>query len=152
MAELRTLLCRTRALACMPACVLVLLGACSGPAPQPEFEATDIEITAPLPGADVSAAYMRLVNRGDQDVRITRVESPQFERAAIHESRLVGDVVSMRPVADLQVPAQGELRLERGGRHIMLLDPVGEPLSATLYLYDNDAPVLTIIAPIGNER
>jgi copper(I)-binding protein len=89
-----------------------------------EIEGTDVENdNAPKQMAGMnSAAYMLLRNTGNTSDRLLRVESDVAYSVELHISELQNGVMSMRRVNDLEVPAKGEVILEPGGLHIMLIN------------------------------
>ena len=121
---------------------LLLLVACG--APQPPLVATDVEITRPIPGRSMSAGFLVLTNNTDEAIRITSVTSPQFGSIELHETTIEDGIARMRKVDELLVPARGSVTLERGGKHLMLMQAgeVGE--SVSMQLYDDEGPVLDI--------
>ena len=128
--------------------VLVLaaaLFACSADV-QPPLVATDVRIAGPMPR--MKAGYMTLTNNTEEAIRITRVSSPQFGRAEIHETFLEDDVARMRPVGVLTIPGDDAARLEPGGKHLMLMQPIDNPQSVTLNLYSDDMLLLSLHADI----
>ncbi len=125
--------------------VAATLVACSGET-QPPLVADDVRITGPTPR--MKAGYMTLTNNTDEAIRITRVSSPQFGRAEIHETFLENDVARMRPVGVLTIPAGDAARLEAGGKHLMLMQPIDSPQSVTLNLYSDEMLLLSVHADI----
>lgn len=84
-----------------------------------------------------NAGYMTLVNTGAADVTLVGVESALFERVEIHEMVDVDGLSVMRATNQVRVPAGGQLQFQRGGAHLMLIDPrkpasVGERVDLTL--------------------
>ncbi|MFO8175398.1 MAG: copper chaperone PCu(A)C [Longimicrobiales bacterium] len=73
-----------------------------------------------LPGVN-SAVYLTVRNSGGAPDTLTGASSPAAERVEIHESYLEGDVMRMREVGPLPVPADGEVDLRPGGLHLMLV-------------------------------
>jgi copper(I)-binding protein len=126
----------------------LLLAACG--APQPPLVASDVEITRPMPGRHMSAGFLVLTNNTDADIRITRVTSPQFGAVEIHETTIEDGIARMRELGELVVPARGSVTLERGGKHLMLMQArdIGDAVS--LQLFDEDAPVLDIVYSFGD--
>lgn len=88
-----------------------------------ELEARDAWVRMPAPGQSLAAAYLTFVNRGDTDVHVADVSSP-LAVAELHETVVDDDgVMRMEHRAEgFVVPAGGELVLEPGGAHVMLLD------------------------------
>lgn len=108
-----------------------------------------------VPGT-TSGAFMTLVNPGDKPIRVVGVESPLALKAEIHETTLVKgtggtDVMQMRPVKFVEVPAQGKLELKPGGYHIMLMmlkEPLHEGKLVKLTLKLEDGSTLSLEVPV----
>ena len=126
----------------------LVIAACG--APQPPLVASDVEITRPMPGRPMSAGFLVLTNNTDADIRITRVTSPQFGAVEIHETTIDDGIARMRELGALVVPARGSVTLERGGKHLMLMQArdIGDAVS--LQLFSEDAPVLDIVYSFGD--
>ncbi|WP_328904820.1 copper chaperone PCu(A)C [Streptomyces sp. NBC_00234] len=71
----------------------------------------------PQPISDMAAGFLVVQNSGDAADRLTSVTSPLSDDVTIHETRNQ----TMRMVSSFEVPAGGELDLERGGNHIMFM-------------------------------
>jgi len=56
-----------------------------------------------------------------QDTRLVAVRSPVAQVAEIHEMAMQGDVMTMRPLAALDLPAGRPVELKPGGMHVMLM-------------------------------
>ena len=128
-------------------CALLIAG-CG--APQPPLVASDVEITQPMPGRHMSAGFFVLTNNTDADIRITSVTSPQFGAVEIHETTVEDGVARMRELEALVVPARGSVTLERGGKHLMLMQARDLGDSVALQLFSEDAPVLDIVYSFGD--
>ena len=126
----------------------LLIAACG--APQPPLVASDVEITQPMPGRHMSAGFFVLTNNTDTDIRITSVTSPQFGAVEIHETTVADGVARMRELEALVVPARGSVTLERGGKHLMLMQAADMGDSVELQLFSEDAPVLDIVYSFGD--
>lgn len=126
----------------------LLTAACG--APQPPLVASDVEITQPMPGRHMSAGFFVLTNNTDTDIRITSVTSPQFGAVEIHETTVADGVARMRELEALVVPARGSVTLERGGKHLMLMQAADMGDSVALQLFSEDAPVLDIVYSFGD--
>jgi copper(I)-binding protein len=72
----------------------------------------------------VSAAYMLIENRGGAADRLLRASTDAAAVVEIHETQIDDQGVGrMRPLVEgLEIPANGSVRLEPGGYHIMLMD------------------------------
>ena len=127
----------------------LVLAACG--APQPPLVASDVEVTQPMPGRHMSAGFLVLTNNTDADIRITRVTSPQFGAVEIHETSIEDGIARMRELDELVVPAGGSVTLERGGKHLMLMQAKDLGDSVSLQLFSEDAPVLDIDYSFGDQ-
>jgi copper(I)-binding protein len=90
------------------------------------------------------AIFMRLVNEGHEADRLVSVQTDAAQVAEIHETRIEGDVMRMQLLPDgLEIPAGGEVVLEPGGYHIMLIElnhdmKVGDTVAVALEFEKND--------------
>lgn len=109
----------------------------------------DIVITEPRPGANMSAGYLRISNNRSEPLAITRVESPQFGKIEIHETTTIDGVSRMRPLPALEVPANGSVVLERGGKHLMLMRPGDDLSRVSLDFYSGDELLLSVDTEIA---
>jgi copper(I)-binding protein len=75
------------------------------------------------PAASVGAVYFRtLKNTGQKGDRLLGARTPASASVEIHRSMMDGDVMRMRQVDSLALPAGAELRLRHGGElHLMLV-------------------------------
>ena len=73
---------------------------------------------APVDG--VSGLFLTIVNSGAAD-RLIGIGSPGAGKAELHESIDDKGVMKMRPIAALDIPAGGTVKLVPGGYHIMLI-------------------------------
>jgi copper(I)-binding protein len=92
-----------------------------------------------LPGQ--GAAYFEVDNGNDHAVTITEADMQGYAMAMLHQTRKVGDMMTMSEVRTLQVPAHGKVRFAPGGYHLMLMDAkadhaAGDRLQLTLTLGD----------------
>lgn len=92
----------------------------------------------------MSAGFMLLTNNSGVPVEITRVTSPQFETVEMHETVIENDIARMRALGSLALASGESVVFERGGKHLMLMKPIGEFDSVTLNLHSNDQLVLTV--------
>lgn len=114
-----------------------------------------------VPGQQGTGGYMKLTARERQ--RLVGVSTPVAAVAEIHEMKMDGDVMRMRPAGVLELPAGRTVELKPGGLHLMLMDlkqplPAGSSVPLTLVLRDArgvESRVLThlqvrVIAPSGD--
>lgn len=101
--------------------LLFLIAACEQDT-QPALAASDFRVLAPPPGGNVAVAYFNLHNTSNSDVVVGRISSPDFADVAMHETKLENGITTMRPLADLTIPAGSSLEFATGGKHVMLLN------------------------------
>lgn len=82
-------------------------------------------VQAVPPGSADSVAYLKLVNRSGQPLRLSGATTPLTERVmpmqTIKQERNGHEIVGMRPVDALVVPAHDSLELQPEGAHLMLM-------------------------------
>lgn len=93
------------------------LGASEAAAPQ-ALTVSDAWVRATVEAQTGSGAFLRLTSR--QDAQLIGAKSPVADRVEIHEMRLVKDVMTMRRIDSLALPAGKTVALEHG-HHIMLI-------------------------------
>ena len=123
--------------------ILAVLAACTNEAQAP-LVATDFVVMETMPGMKMTAAYMTLTNNGADDIRITRVTSPQFAAVEIHETIVDDNVSKMREVPELVVPASGAVTLQPGGMHLMLMRPTDESDAVSLKIWSGETMLLAL--------
>lgn len=113
---------------------LLALGACSkapetaaeNPPPAPAPVTAKLEISLPWAavtptGAKVGAGYLTIANPGEAD-KLLGAASPRAKKVEVHEMKMEGAMMSMRPVESLDVPAGATITLAPGGYHLMFID------------------------------
>jgi copper(I)-binding protein len=79
---------------------------------------------------------MKIENKGAAD-QLVSASSPIAGEVQLHEMAMDGDVMKMRQVKDIVVPAGGAVELKPGGMHLMFMKikaplTVGETVSVKL--------------------
>ena len=100
----------------------------------PSLPSSELEIedpwARPAPSGGNSAMYMTLANGQDTADTLASVTLPIADRVEVHESYQKEDGTSgMRPIDTLAVAPKSRLKLEPGGRHVMLIG-LSQPLEA----------------------
>ncbi len=67
------------------------------------------------------AAYFTLVNTGKTSVKLVGVTADVARRAELHTHKMDGDIMRMRPLENIVVPAGASVTLKPGGHHVMLM-------------------------------
>jgi copper(I)-binding protein len=71
-------------------------------------------------GQKASGAFMKLTAK--EGTRLVGVSSPVAGVTEVHEMKMDGDVMRMRALAGLDLPAGQTVELKPGGYHVMLMD------------------------------
>ena len=75
---------------------------------------------ATVPGQQVAGGFMKIENKGAAD-QLVSASSPVAGEVQLHEMAMDGNVMKMRQVKDIAVPAGGAVELKPGGLHLMLM-------------------------------
>ncbi len=77
---------------------------------------------ATVPGAAVGGGYLVIRNNGAGADRLVGVTSPVAARVEIHEMAMQKDIMRMREVKGVPVPAKGSVEFKPGGYHLMFME------------------------------
>jgi copper(I)-binding protein len=83
---------------------------------------------ATVPGQQVAGGFMKIENKGSAD-QLVSASSPVAGEVQLHEMAMDGNVMKMRQVKDIAVPAGGAVELKPGGLHLMFMN-IKAPLAA----------------------
>jgi copper(I)-binding protein len=83
---------------------------------------------ATAPGQQVAGGFLKIENKGTAD-QLVSASSPVAGEVQLHEMSMDGNVMKMRQVKDIAVPANGAVELKPGGYHLMFLN-IKAPLAA----------------------
>ena len=102
---------------------------------------SDAWVRGTVPGQKATGAFMQIVSA--QGGRLVQADSPVAGVTEIHEMTMDGNVMKMRAIPGLDLPAGETVELKPGGYHVMLMGlkrPVqeGETLPITLVVEDQD--------------
>jgi hypothetical protein len=75
---------------------------------------------ATVQGQSGTGAFMNIT--AAQGTRLVGISSPLVGVAEVHEMRMDGDVMKMRAVSGLELPAGKTVQLKPGSYHLMLMD------------------------------
>lgn len=120
--------------------ILALLLVFAAPA-MAQVEVKDAWVRATVNQQKSTGAFMRLT--AAQKTRVVQVTSPVAGVAEIHEMSMDGNMMRMRAVDALDLPAGQTVELKPGGFHVMLLDlkqtiKEGDVVPLTLVLEASD--------------
>jgi periplasmic copper chaperone A len=80
---------------------------------------------ATAPGQQVAAGFMKIDNKGNVADQLLSASSPASGEVQLHEMAMDGNVMKMRQVKDIAVPANGSVELKPGGYHLMFMSLKG---------------------------
>lgn len=121
----------------------------------------DLEIDGAWARASIGAsrpggAYFTVRNLGDKPDRLTGLSSPVSAMPMLHETTVSEEGISrMVHVEAPEIPAGGELILEPGGMHVMLMElsgPLEEGATFPLTLTFESAGDVTVEVPVLSIR
>lgn len=121
------------------------LAGCSSSDGRPELKVSGAFM--PQPVNDMAAAFLVVSNTGSGSDRLTSVTSPLSDDVTIHETKNQ----AMRMVTSFEVPAKGELDLERGGNHIMFMKLKQQPKQGekvSVELHFEKADPIKVVLPV----
>ncbi|WP_333691804.1 copper chaperone PCu(A)C, partial [Chloroflexus sp.] len=98
----------------------------------------------------VSAAYMVLVNNGAADA-IVKAESDVAKSVELHNVIMENNVMQMRQVEAIEVPANGQVELKPGSFHVMLIGlnrDLKEGDEVTITLTTRSGKTIEVKAPV----
>lgn len=86
---------------------------------------SDAYIRATVPGQQVAGGFMRIENKGNTPDQLLSASSPAAGDVQLHEMGMDGNIMRMRQVKDIAVPANGSVELKPGGYHLMFINLKG---------------------------
>lgn len=84
-------------------------------------------IREPAPGQVVVGGFMDITSQ--QDASLMQVNSPAAGMVELHEMKMQGDVMQMRPLDKIDLPKGKTVKLEPGSLHLMV-EQLKKPLKA----------------------
>ena len=91
------------------------------------------------------AAYFTVSNMLKTDAKVVGVMADVAKRAELHTHRMDGEIMRMRPLENIVVPAGASVTLKPGGHHVMLM-------GLTRKLKEGDSFPLTVVFANGNKQ
>lgn len=99
---------------------IALIAASAGAFAQSSVEIKDPWVRATVAQQKATGAFMQLTAKAD--TKLVEVQSPVAGVAEIHEMVMDNNVMKMRRIPGLALPAGQAVELKPGGYHVMLLD------------------------------
>ena len=123
---------------------IALIAASASAFAQSSVEIKDPWVRATVAQQKATGAFMQLIAKVDS--KLVEVQSPVAGVVEIHEMAMNNNVMKMRQIPGLALPAGKAVELKPGGYHVMLLDLKQE-------LKAGDAvPVTLVIEGAGGQR
>jgi copper(I)-binding protein len=102
---------------------------------------TEAWVRGTVPAQKATGAFMKV--KSTDDAKIVAASSPAARMVEVHEMTMKDNVMQMRPVDALALPAGKTVELKPGGYHVMLMDLVkplakGEMVPITLTVEGKD--------------
>ena len=85
----------------------------------------DAYARATVPAQKVGGAFLSIENKGAAD-KLIGASSAVAKEVQLHTMSMEGNVMRMREVKVIEIPANGAIKLQPGGFHLMLIDLKGQ--------------------------
>jgi copper(I)-binding protein len=85
------------------------------------FMVHDVFARATVPGQSDGAAYLTIMNHGDQPDRLLEASSNAAQAVELHSTHTLNGVAHMQRETTLEIPVHGRLAFQPGGYHLMLV-------------------------------
>jgi copper(I)-binding protein len=82
---------------------------------------SDAWVRSPVIIDQAGAAYLVIQNNGATEDKLVSAESEAAKMVELHESMESGGMMSMAPVPNIPIPANGKVELKPGSFHMMLM-------------------------------
>ena len=109
-----------------------------------EVTVTEAWVRGTVATQKATGAFMKI--RSTEDAKLVGAASPSASVVEVHEMSMKDNVMSMRAVDELPLPAGKTVELKPGGYHVMLID-LAKPLAAG----DKVPVTLTIVGKDGTK-
>lgn len=120
---------------------------------QAQVVVKDAWVRATVPNQKATGAFMQLTS--PSDTRLVAVTTPLTPKAEVHEMLMQDNIMRMREVPGIDLPAGKAVALKPGGYHLMLLDlpsqvKAGDSVPLTLVFEDKSGRRQTqdVLAPV----
>ncbi|MFD8015330.1 copper chaperone PCu(A)C [Streptomyces sp. NPDC058955] len=137
---------RTTALSAAVALAAALaLTGCSSDSGKPELKVSGAYM--PQPVMDMAGGFLTIQNTGGTADKLTSVTSPLSDDVTMHETKNQ----KMQAVKAFDIPANGELKLARGGNHLMFMELKSKPKQGekvSVELHFEKADPITVELPV----
>lgn len=123
--------------------MFLFLALATGSARAEHVRVANAWLRATVPGQTVAGAYMEI--RASDAARLIEASSPRAPRVELHETRMDGNIMRMRPVTAVRMKRGEVVTLKPGGLHFMLVN-LSRPLR------EGETVPLELIVERGGKR
>lgn len=81
----------------------------------------DAKARATVPAQKMSGGFMKIENKGGAD-KLLAASSSVSKTMELHTMSMEGNVMKMREIKAIEIPANGKVELKSGGLHLMFID------------------------------
>ena len=81
----------------------------------------DAKARATVPAQKMSGGFMKIENKGGAD-KLLAASSAVSKTMELHTMSMEGNVMKMREIKGIDIPANGKVELKSGGLHLMFID------------------------------
>jgi copper(I)-binding protein len=81
----------------------------------------DAKARATVPAQKMSGGFMKIENKGGAD-KLVAASSSVSKTVELHTMSMEGNVMKMREIKAIDIPANGKIELKSGGLHLMFID------------------------------
>ena len=107
-------------IALLSALAALATAAAQAQAADPAITVKDAWVRTTVPGQMATGAFMKITAK--EGTRLVGASTPVAGVAEVHEMKMDGDVMKMRAVPVLELPAGKTVELKPGGYHVILMD------------------------------
>lgn len=115
------------------------------------LHAENIYARETAPSVTTSAVFVSLSNTDDNDIALISASTAIAGTVELHDMIKEGDVMKMRHIERIVIPAHGKIDLKPGGLHVMLFDltgPLKEGENISVKLNFSNQQTLTLDTPV----
>lgn len=115
------------------------------------LQITGAWISEAPPSSKVLVAYMEISNSSENAVDLIKVASDMFSSVEMHETVHEDGMARMIRHDSVRIPADEVIRFRRGGRHLMLFNPVKRLKAGDevrMSLHTSDGNTITMNFPV----
>jgi periplasmic copper chaperone A len=103
------------------------------------------------PTSQNSACFLKLSNSSSKDIKLIKVESSISKSVEIHDVVMESGKMMMRPLNEINIPANGSVELKPGNLHIMfigLVSPLKLGDTHKVQLFFDSKKSITLQVPV----